>query len=64
MARMVHCIKLGREAEGLDFPRCRRTRQKLWENRQQGGLGGWQKHRRCWSTRTGSTWPMRAPAST
>jgi Fe-S cluster biosynthesis and repair protein YggX len=20
MARMVHCIKLGREAEGLDFP--------------------------------------------
>ncbi|MGE5143518.1 MAG: Fe(2+)-trafficking protein, partial [Acidobacteriota bacterium] len=20
MARMVHCVKLGREAEGLDFP--------------------------------------------
>jgi len=23
MPRMVNCIKLGREAEGLDFPRCR-----------------------------------------
>ena len=33
MARMVNCIKLGREAEGLDFPPVPGDMgKKLWEN--------------------------------
>lgn len=33
MARMVHCIKLGREAEGMDFPPMPgELGKRLWEN--------------------------------
>ncbi|RLJ62122.1 oxidative damage protection protein [Sulfurisoma sediminicola] len=33
MARMVNCIKLGREAEGLDFPPMPgELGKRLWEN--------------------------------
>ena len=45
MARMVHCIKLGREAEGLDFPPVPgELGRKLWENVSKEAWATWQKH--------------------
>jgi len=45
MARMVHCIKLGREAEGLDFPPVPGDLgKKLWENVSKEAWAAWQKH--------------------
>jgi len=45
MARMVHCIKLGREAEGLDFPPVPGDLgRKLWENVSKEAWAAWQKH--------------------
>jgi len=45
MARMVHCIKLGREAEGLDFPPVPgEMGKKLWENVSKEAWAAWQKH--------------------
>jgi Fe-S cluster biosynthesis and repair protein YggX len=45
MARMVHCIKLGREAEGLDFPPVPgELGKKLWENVSKEAWTAWQKH--------------------
>ena len=55
MARMVNCIKLGREAEGLDFPPVPgRTGQETVGKRFEGSVAGsGTSIRRCWSTRTG-----------
>jgi len=45
MARLVHCIKLGREAEGLDFPPVPgELGKKLWENVSKEAWAAWQKH--------------------
>jgi Fe-S cluster biosynthesis and repair protein YggX len=45
MARMVHCIKLGREAEGLDFPPVPgEMGKKLWESVSKEAWAAWQKH--------------------
>ena len=45
MARMVQCIKLGREAEGLDFPPVPgEMGKKLWENVSKEAWAAWQKH--------------------
>ena len=45
MARMVHCVKLGREAEGLDFPPVPGDLGKrLWENVSKEAWAGWLKH--------------------
>jgi len=45
MARMVKCIKLGREAEGLDFPPVPgELGKKLWENVSKEAWQQWQKH--------------------
>ncbi len=45
MARMVKCIKLGREAEGLDFPPVPGAMGKrLWENVSKEAWAAWQKH--------------------
>jgi len=45
MARMVHCIKLGREAEGLDFPPVPGDMgKKLWESVSKEAWAAWQKH--------------------
>jgi Fe-S cluster biosynthesis and repair protein YggX len=45
MARMVHCIKLGREAEGLDFPPVPgELGRKLWESVSKEAWSAWQKH--------------------
>ncbi len=45
MARMVNCIKLGREAEGLDFPPVPgELGKKLWENVSKEAWAAWQKH--------------------
>lgn len=42
MARMVNCIKLGREAEGLDFPPLPGALGKrLWENVSKEAWQGW-----------------------
>jgi Fe-S cluster biosynthesis and repair protein YggX len=44
MARMVHCVKLGREAEGLDFPPVPgELGKKLWENVSKEAWAGWLK---------------------
>ena len=53
MARMVKCVKLGRELEGLDKAPARgRVGQRIFENvrRKPGGPGS--STRRCWSTST------------
>jgi Fe-S cluster biosynthesis and repair protein YggX len=42
---MVKCIKLGREAEGLDFPPVPgELGRKLWENVSKEAWQQWQKH--------------------
>jgi Fe-S cluster biosynthesis and repair protein YggX len=44
MARMVNCIKLGREAEGLDFPPMPgELGKKLWENVSKEAWAQWLK---------------------
>ncbi len=45
MSRMVHCVKLGREAEGLDFPPYPgELGKKLWENVSKEAWQAWLKH--------------------
>ena len=45
MARMVQCIKLGKEAEGLDFPPYPGDLGKrLWENVSKEAWAAWLKH--------------------
>ncbi|MDB5814732.1 MAG: oxidative damage protection protein [Rhodocyclales bacterium] len=45
MARMVKCIKLGVEAEGLDVPPMPgELGKKLWENVSKEAWQGWLKH--------------------
>ena len=45
MARMVKCIKLGREAEGLDFPPVPgELGKRLWESVSKEAWQQWQKH--------------------
>ena len=45
MARMVKCIKLGREAEGLDFPTYPgELGKKIYENVSKEAWQAWVKH--------------------
>ena len=45
MARMVNCVKLGKEAEGLDFPPVPGDLgTRLWENVSKEAWAGWLKH--------------------
>ena len=45
MARTVKCIKLGVEAEGLDFPPLPgELGKKVWENVSKEAWQGWLKH--------------------
>ncbi len=45
MARMINCIKLGKEAEGLDFPPYPGDLgKKLWESVSKEAWQGWVKH--------------------
>ena len=45
MARMVNCIKLGKEAEGLDFPPYPgELGKRLWENVSKEAWAAWLKH--------------------
>ena len=45
MARMVHCVKLGREAEGLEFPPVPgELGKRIWENVSKEAWAGWLKH--------------------
>jgi Fe-S cluster biosynthesis and repair protein YggX len=44
MARMVHCVKLGREAEGLDFPPVPgELGRKIWESVSKEAWAAWLK---------------------
>ena len=45
MARMVNCIKLGKEAEGLDFPPYPgELGKRLWESVSKEAWAQWLKH--------------------
>lgn len=45
MARTVHCVKLGREAEGLDFPPVPgELGKKIWASVSKEAWLAWQKH--------------------
>ena len=45
MARMVHCIKLGTEAEGLDFaPYPGELGQRIWANVSKQAWADWLRH--------------------
>jgi Fe-S cluster biosynthesis and repair protein YggX len=45
MARMVNCIKLGREAEGLDFPPYPgELGKKIWQSVSKEAWAAWLKH--------------------
>ena len=45
MARMVHCVKLGREAEGLDFPPYPgELGKRIYENVSKEAWAAWLKH--------------------
>lgn len=44
MARMIQCVKLGTEAEGLDFPPMPgELGKRLWENVSKEAWAGWLK---------------------
>jgi Fe-S cluster biosynthesis and repair protein YggX len=44
MARMVQCVKLGKEAEGLDFPPVPgELGKKIWESVSKEAWAAWQK---------------------
>jgi Fe-S cluster biosynthesis and repair protein YggX len=45
MTRMVNCVKLGREAEGLAFaPVPGELGRKIFDNVSREAWGGWQRH--------------------
>ena len=45
MARMVNCVKLGREAEGLDLPPMPgELGKKIWENVSKEAWAAWTRH--------------------
>ena len=45
MARMVQCIKLGKEAEGLDFPPYPgELGKRIWQSVSKEAWAGWIKH--------------------
>ena len=45
MARLVYCFKIGREAEGLDFPPLPgELGKKLWQSVSKEAWAGWLKH--------------------
>ena len=45
MTRMVHCIKLNKEAEGLDFPPYPgELGKKIWETVSKEAWAAWLKH--------------------
>ena len=45
MARMVNCVKLGKEAEGLDFPPVPgELGKRIWENVSKEAWAGWLRH--------------------
>ena len=45
MARMVHCIKLGKEAEGLDFPPYPgELGKRLWAQVSKEAWAAWLRH--------------------
>ena len=45
MSRMVNCVKLGREAEGLDFPPYPgELGKRVWENVSKEGWQLWLQH--------------------
>jgi len=45
MARMVHCVKLGREAEGLDFPPYPgELGQRIWQHVSKEAWQGWLRY--------------------
>jgi Fe-S cluster biosynthesis and repair protein YggX len=45
MTRMVHCVKLGREAEGMDFaPLPGELGKRLYENVSKEAWQGWLRH--------------------
>jgi Bacterial Fe(2+) trafficking len=45
MARMVQCIKLGKEAEGLDFaPYPGELGKRIWDNVSKEAWAAWLKH--------------------
>ncbi|MBM3117670.1 oxidative damage protection protein [Jeongeupia naejangsanensis] len=45
MSRMVHCVKLGREAEGLDFPPLPgEMGKKLYDSVSKEAWAAWVKH--------------------
>lgn len=45
MARMVKCVKLGREAEGLDFPPWPgELGKRIWENVSKEAWEQWKNH--------------------
>ena len=47
MARMVNCIKLKREAEGLDYPPYPgELGKKLWESVSKEAWKGWLEHQK------------------
>ena len=47
MARMVNCVKLGREAEGLDFPPYPgELGKKLWESVFKEAWKSWLEHQK------------------
>ena len=50
MARMVNCIKLGHEAEGMDFaPYPGELGKRIWQQVSKEAWAAWLKHRPCWS---------------
>ncbi len=58
MTRTVHCIKLNKEAEGLDFPPYPGDLgKKIWESVSKEAWAAWLKHQTMYAP--GSIWQRR-----
>ena len=65
MARMVQCIKLNKEAEGLDFaPLPGDLGKKIWNQVSKEAWADWLKTKPCSLMRTASIWPTPEHANT
>ena len=64
MARTVHCIKLGQDAEGLDFPPYPgEMGKRLWESVSKQAWADWLKHQTMLVNENRLNLPTRAPAN-
>ena len=65
MTRMVHCVKLGKEAEGMKFPPLpNELGKRIFENVSQEAWMAWTRHQTMLINENRLSLPIRARANT